>query len=118
MTQRSERIVLAYTPDDLYYIADVSNVPRPSDCSKNFATLSPYQQQLCLNQNQAVRILERQKVHAVMEKKMNDAHSKYYNEVLKSFNLGIGILAIISFLYYSQAPPIAAPSSSSSSSSS
>jgi hypothetical protein len=107
MTQRSERIVLAHTPDDLYYIADQSNVPRPGDCSMNFATLSPYQQQLCLNKNQAVRILERQRIHAAMELKIHDAQSKYYNEVLKSFNLGSGILAIISFLYYSQASPIA-----------
>jgi hypothetical protein len=110
----SQRIVLEYTPDDFYFVQDAANLPGSGQCNVDQSGLSDYEKQLCLNQQQVALILQRQQEHAGMERKIYDAQSKYYTEVLKSFNLGIGIVGIISFLYYSlpsALPAVASPSS-------
>lgn len=111
MTQRPDRVVLEYTPDDFYYLADAANLPPQGQCDVMFDSLSPYQQQMCLNAQQVTSILSDQEIHEANKQKIFDLQSKYYTEVLKSFNLGIGILAIISFLYYSTAVVVVAPPS-------
>lgn len=110
MTQRPDRVVLEYTPQDFYSVVDAKNVPSHGQCTiddfKN--KLSEYELELCKNKEYVANVLEQQELHAGMQQKLYDGQSKYYTEVMKSFNLGIGILAIISFLYYSQ--PGASPS--------
>jgi len=108
MTQRADRIVLEYTPEDFYYLADAANMPSRGQCTVDPEKLSEYQRQLCLNEVYVNDVLEQQQVHSGMQQKLYDYQSKYYNEVMKSFNLGIGILAIISFLYYNQGTAAAA----------
>ena len=102
MTQRPDRIVLEYTPEDFYFLSDAKNMPTNGQCTVDPENLSDYQQQLCLNKQNVNNVLKQQQNHSGMQQKMYDYQSKYYNEVIKSFNLGIGIVAIISFLYYSQ----------------
>lgn len=106
MTQRPDRVVLEYTPQDFYYMSDASNLPTHGQCTVGKDALTEYQKQLCDNQTYVNQVLELQQMHAGMRQKLYDSQSKYYAEVMKSFNLGIGIMAIISFLYYSQ--PVAA----------
>jgi len=101
MTQRPDRVVLEYTPDDFYFMSDARNLPTRGQCVDG-TNLSDYQKELCKNKQYVSQIMEQQQAHSGMEQKLYDGQSKYYTEVMKSFNLGIGIIAIISFLYYSQ----------------
>jgi hypothetical protein len=101
MTQRADRIVLEYTPNDFYYKLDPEKVPPSGECT-NSDSLTPYELELCQNKQNVESLLKQQQLHSSMQQKIYDYQSKYYNEVMKSFNLGIGILVIISFLYYNQ----------------
>lgn len=104
MPQSPNRVVLSYGPEDFYYLDDIENMPKnEADCKGDeFKNLPEYQQQLCLNRQYVEDILKNQQMQSSMEKKIHDYQSKYYSEVLKSFNLGIGIVCLISFLYYNQ----------------
>jgi preprotein translocase subunit Sss1 len=109
MTQRADRIVLEYTPDDFYFVQDKANLPSSGKCNVDQTGLTDYEKQLCLNQQNVSSVMQKQQEHAGMERKIYDSQSKYYTEVLKSFNLGIGIVGIISFLYYNLAPAVVPP---------
>ena len=98
MPQSPDRLVLSYGPEDFYYLDDKENMP---NCDA-FMDLPEYQQQLCMNKELVGEMLKTQQMQSSMEKKIHDYQSKYYSEVLKSFNLGIGIVGLISFLYYNQ----------------
>jgi len=101
MTQGPDRVVLSYGPEDFYYLDDAKNVPKEAQCrGDGFNDLTEYNQQLCLNRQHVEDILKHKQMQSSMEKKIYDYQSKYYSEVLKSFNLGIGIVGLISFLYY------------------
>lgn len=108
MTQRPDRVVLEYTPQDFYFLSDARNLPTPGQCTVGRDALTEYQQQMCDNKKYVGQVLEQQQAHSGMQQKLYDGQSKYYTEVMKSFNLGIGIIAIISFLYYSQPTAAAA----------
>jgi hypothetical protein len=101
MTQRPDRVVLEYTPEDFYFVSDAAKMPTPGQCDDD-SVLTEFQKQLCANKEHVKKVMDQQKVHSGMQQKLYDGQSKYYAEVMKSFNLGIGIIAIISFLYYSQ----------------
>ena len=101
MTQRNQRIVLEYTPEDFYYLADAKHVPTKGSCADPHGKLSPYQKQLCVNRDAVSQLMQMKESHSGVSRQLFDQQSKYYNEVLKMMNLGIGILCLFSFLYYS-----------------
>ena len=100
-----DRVVLEYHPQDFYAMNQA--VPNKGDCaataeSASTSTLTEYQKMLCTNKESVDGVLQQQRLNAGMSQKIYDIQSKYYGEVLKSFNLGIGIIGLISFLYYNR----------------
>jgi hypothetical protein len=58
--------------------------------------------ELCKNQDYANWVKEHQGKHEEYKVNSTDVQSQYVTEIIKSINLGVGIAAIIIYIYYNK----------------
>jgi hypothetical protein len=112
-------ITLKYSVDDFFYTTvenDSTNKPTkgrcstlsvaPIDCSNPSDSAGTwqrcYQLELCKNKEHADWVKERQAKHQEHVVNSTDVQSLYVTEVVKMINLGVGIAAIIIYIYYNR----------------
>jgi hypothetical protein len=112
---------LEYTPADFFYLTDASDMPQGSEgcintmagqsgiCANNTGTLSGdqlkqcYQYELCLNKVLVEDMYSKRGKHSQASAKLNDFINKYHFETYKTWNLGIGLVIILFYIYYNKA---------------
>jgi hypothetical protein len=112
-------VSLNYAVDDFFYkIAkdDATNNPTQGRCSTlrtaSIDCTNPsgsantwqrcYQLELCKNKEHADWIKEKQSKHQEYAVNATDIQSLYVTEIVKTINLGVGIAAIIIYIYYNR----------------
>jgi len=120
MSTNSDHVVsLNYAVDDFFYTItkdDVTNNPTQGKCSSlrnaDIDCTNPsdsattwqrcYQLELCKNKEHADWIKEKQSKHQEYAVNATDIQSLYVTEIVKTINLGVGIAAIIIYIYYNR----------------
>jgi hypothetical protein len=107
---------LEFTPADFFYLSAPNDMPTENGCSVlNYENLHEicrsnedtdayrcYQNELCRNKQMVHELNEKQNKHFGSAMKYTDYENKYNNEVLKTMNLAIGIIASLMYIYYSR----------------
>lgn len=120
MSTKSDHVVsLKYAVDDFFYTIvenDSTNYPTQGRCSTlntmSIDCANPsdsantwqrcYQIELCKNKDYATWIKEKQTKHQEHTVNATDIQSLYITEIVKTINLGVGIAAIIIYIYYNR----------------
>lgn len=118
-TNSDPTISLKYSVDDFFYTIakdDSTNNPTQGRCS-TLRTMSIdcenrsnsagtwqrcYQLELCKNKEYADWIKDKQAKHQEYTVNSTDIQSLYVTEIVKTINLGVGIAAIIIYIYYNR----------------
>jgi hypothetical protein len=118
-----KNITIAYNPNDFFYVTalnsddktfnnsnntDCSIYKTPdaiskysrSNCSSTNFTSGCYHNELCINKSNAQKINSLQTNHDGSSERRNDKNVDYNRELLKSYNLGIGIVGIGAMFYF------------------
>jgi len=110
------RIILEYTPGDFFYLSHAANLPsketcasyhsKPPDC-KNVEKTGQNAQiclehALCKNKYLVEKVHNKQSVHSGEDVKWRDINMQYSDEMLKTFNLIVGIILSGVFIYYNR----------------
>jgi hypothetical protein len=112
-------VSLNYAVDDFFYKItkdDATNNPTQGRCSTlrtaSIDCTNPsgsantwqrcYQLELCKNKEHADWIKEKQSKHQEYAVNATDIQSLYVTEIVKTINLGVGIAAIIIYIYYNR----------------
>jgi len=114
-----KNITVAYNPNDFYYMnaknsegAPAKNAPidgsstheayckvkREAECSNDNAC--KYDKALCINEDNQIKINNLQLKHDGADERHGDINIYYNRELLKSYNLGIGILGVGIMIYF------------------
>lgn len=116
MTNPNKTINLEFTPADFFYMSAPNDVPSDNGCSVlSYENLSKichsgegtdmqkcYHNELCRNKQMVNELNEKQNKHFGSAMKYTDYENKYNNEVLKTMNLAIGIIASAVYIYYNR----------------
>ena len=105
----SNKSVVGYTPNNFFWVSvcdefnnfnceEVSNVDCTNVNSSNIKEC--YQSQLCQNKYSANWISTVQTTHSGSDERYLDTKHKYNVELRKTFNLGIGVIGLLIFIYY------------------
>lgn len=103
---QQQNMILEYTPADFFYLTNASDMPKggcgstPIACTNISAGVACYQQELCRNKELVEQMYLKRDKHSSAEAKYTDMQNKYKFEVIKTINLGIGIIASITYIYY------------------
>lgn len=114
MSTNSDHVVkLNYAVDDFFYTSakiengtcsTLKNTPidctNPSDSGTTWQKC--YNLELCKNKEYADWIKEKQAKHQEHTVNATDIQSLYVTEIVKTINLGVGIAAIIIYIYYNR----------------
>jgi hypothetical protein len=122
-----KNITIAYNPNDFFYInANTSEDEKffekyPSYCEtklndtttnvnretcgnlsnvKNEDAAACYDKELCINASNSKKINNIENNHDGADRRVNDMNINYNHEILKSYNLGIGIIGILTYFYF------------------
>jgi len=117
-----QTFTLEYTPADFFYLTNSNDMPQGSEgCVNTMAgqaeicgatdpstmTASQLQQcykyQLCLNQTLVQEMYDKRGKHSQATTKFTDFINKYHFETYKTWNLGIGLVIILFYIYYNKA---------------
>jgi len=122
----NNNIIMSYSPNDWYYLAVIKDssgdMPTSTDCENVF----PYsnwdsscnthyndypgkcmQVALCRNQDESKILDSLESKNVGVDRKMNDDSKVYYNTIVNTANLGIGIAILLGIIYntvYSKSP--------------
>jgi len=117
-----KNITVAYNPNDFFYVTALKSDDTPfnnsnntncsiyetpeaiseyrSNCSSTTVTSECYHNELCINKSNAQKINSLQTNHDGSSERRNDKNVDYNRELLKSYNLGIGIVGIGAMFYF------------------
>ena len=120
-----KNITVAYNPNDFFYVnaldssgnnfnstnincyiyetPNVISTYSRSNCSSANANVDKskcYNTELCINKSNAKKINNLQTNHDGSSERRNDKNVDYNREILRSYNLGIGILGIGTIFYF------------------
>jgi len=121
-----KNITIAYNPNDFFYVTALNsddktfNNSNNTDCSiyktpiaiskysrSNCPSLTEsadksrcYDNELCINKSNAKKINSLQSNHDGSSERRNDKNVDYNREILRSYNLGIGILGVGAMFYF------------------
>jgi hypothetical protein len=116
-----KNITIAYNPNDFFYVTALNsddktfnnsdntncdNINRTTYNRKNCYPLTDdnrrqcYDNELCINKSNAKKINSLQTNHDGSSERRNDKNVDYNRELLKSYNLGIGIVGVGAMLYF------------------
>ena len=107
----NDKLVVGYTPNNFFWVG-VSDEFKKFNCSEvdvsnvNCSTItranikSCYHSQLCQNKKNATWIQNVQTTHSGSDKRYLDTKIEYNIELRKTFNLGIGVIGLLIFIYY------------------
>ena len=113
----SKNITVAYNPNDFFYVNAITsagsksstidadfcpskkevNITRAECLKKNDKDddiNTCYDKELCINIDNAKKIYELENRHDGTGEKYNNVNAEYRHEIVKSYNLGIGVLVI------------------------
>jgi hypothetical protein len=113
---QQKHIVLEYSPGDFFYVSQKSIMPSNEmcqnyldasiDCTKTATTGDNYtaclKQALCQNKSLVEQVYNKQNVHSGEDVKWRDLNLQYSAEMLKTFNLLMGIILSGIFIYYNR----------------
>jgi hypothetical protein len=118
-----KNITIAYNPNDFFYInASTSEDEKffekyPSYCETRLTNVNRdtcgnlsnatkeeasacYDKELCINVSNSIKINSIENNHDGADRRVNDMNINYNHEILKSYNLGIGIIGILTYFYF------------------
>ena len=116
-----KNITVAYNPNDFFYVtalnsmsekfnnsinSNCENIDRNTYSRTKCSTLTDtnrsncYENELCINKSNAKKINSLQTNHDGSSERRNDKNVDYNRELLKSYNLGIGIVGIGAMFYF------------------
>jgi hypothetical protein len=120
-----KNITVAYNPNDFFYVTALKSDDTPfnnsnntncsiyetpiaiieyrSNCSSTNSTdykSNCYNNELCINKSNAKKINSLQTNHDGSSERRNDKNVDYNRELLRSYNLGIGILGVGAMFYF------------------
>jgi len=122
-----KNITVAYNPNDFFYVTALNssgnnfNNSDNTDCSiyENTDAISTYSRsncssanvtatdkfncyntELCINKSNAKKINSLQTNHDGSSERRNDKNVDYNSEILRSYNLGIGIVGVGAMFYF------------------
>jgi hypothetical protein len=118
-----KNITIAYNPNDFFYVTALNsddktfNNSKNTDCSiyetpiaiseysRSNCTILPdksncYNTELCINKSNAKKINSLQTNHDGSSERRNDKNVDYNRELLRSYNLGIGIVGVGAMFYF------------------
>jgi len=114
-----KNITIAYNPNDFFYVTALNSSgnnfnSNNTDCSiyettdansrSNCPTLidksNCYNTELCINKSNAKKINSIQTNHDGSSERRNDKNVDYNRELLRSYNLGIGIVGVGAMFYF------------------
>jgi hypothetical protein len=114
-----KNITVAYNPNDFFYVTALDSdgekfnseknktcvIERTDYSSRSYcSTLTDksncYKNELCINKSNAQKINSLQTNHDGSSERRNDKNVDYNRELLKSYNLGIGIVGIGAMFYF------------------
>lgn len=105
---------LTYNPYNFYYSTNRQDLPsqvvceelkeekenETLDCDSDIFAEKCYQYELCENKHLANEMYERRFNHETTSASYNNLHLKYRYGLLKTFNLSVGIVGALVFIYY------------------
>jgi hypothetical protein len=107
----SSEIVAAFSPNDFFYVKAQQNktMPDSQKCDELFNNMplncdaGPTQvcvdAQLCLNKKNANTLYNIQNKNGGSDQRYSDVKTVYNDALFNSFNLGVGIVVTIGFIY-------------------
>ena len=116
-----KNITVAYNPNDFFYVTALNSygnafynsnntncdeIDRTTYNRTNCSTLtdtnreSCYENELCINKSNAKKINQLQSNHDGSSERRNDKNVDYNRELLRSYNLGIGIVGVGAMFYF------------------
>ena len=116
-----KNITIAYNPNDFFYVTalnsddktfnnsnntDCDNINRTTYNRKKCYPLTDdnrtkcYDNELCINKSNAKKINSLQTNHDGSSERRNDKNVDYNRELLRSYNLGIGIVGVGAMFYF------------------
>lgn len=113
-----KNITVAYNPNDFFYVTALNsdgnkfNNSNNTNCSIDRTTYnrskcselddksSCYNNELCINKSNALKINSLQSNHDGSNERNSDKNVDYNRELLRSYNLGIGIVGVGAMFYF------------------
>jgi hypothetical protein len=116
-----KNITIAYNPNDFFYVTALNSSGNPfnnsdnTNCQINRSTYGRnecsstnstdykskcYENELCINKSNAKKINSLQTNHDGSSERRNDKNVDYNRELLRSYNLGIGIVGVGAMFYF------------------
>jgi hypothetical protein len=115
-----KNITVAYNPNDFYYMNAINSADEPANTApiggssthenycntKRTATCAndgyacKYDKALCINEDNQKKINNLQLKHDGADERHGDINIYYNRELLKSYNLGIGIIGVCIIIYF------------------
>lgn len=115
-----KNITVAYNPNDFFYVTALNSsgaafnnsdntncdeidrtIYNRTDCSTLTDTnRNCYENELCINKSNAKKINSLQTNHDGSSERRNDKNVDYNRELLRSYNLGIGIVGVGAMFYF------------------
>jgi len=118
MNPINPKINVGYNKNDFFYLTNANDMS-PAGCSyinkaaqiKCGDAFNPtntddvrvcYQNELCINQDNVGKMYDIQQKHLQYQAQLMDLQTKYQNQMMTTFNLGIGIVGAIVYIYYNK----------------
>jgi hypothetical protein len=118
MNPLNPRIDIEYNKNDFFYLTNAKDMSTGGckhihdaaqvNCGANFKPNDPnnvklcYQNELCINKESVEKMYEAKKKHLQYQVQLRDLQTKYQNQMMTTFNLGIGIIGTIVYIYYNK----------------
>jgi hypothetical protein len=114
MSNLNHTVSLDYYPNDFFYITNGRDLPKIGcvnvdttscihlDDNDNDKIVKCYQNELCVNKNLVEQLMGNKNKHSQYESQLRDLQNKYRYQLLTSFNLGVGVIATIVYVYYNK----------------
>lgn len=118
MNPINTKINLEYNKNDFFYLTNANDMSKAGcpfinkaaqiRCGATFNPKDPdsvrlcYQNELCVNQDNVEKMYAAQKKHLQYQAQLMDLQTKYQNQMTTTFNLGIGIVGAIVYIYYNK----------------
>jgi hypothetical protein len=107
----SSGVVIGFSPNDFFFVKAQENNVMPTmtvceNLSENppqkcdyFPTQDCVNNELCKNQSNATILYDLQNKYGGFDQKHSDGISLYNDTIINTFNLGIGIIVAVGFIY-------------------
>jgi len=118
MNPSNSKINIEYNKNDFFYLTNAKDMSTGGckyindvaqvNCGASFKPNDQnnvqlcYQNELCINKKSVDKMYAVKQKHLQYQAQLKDLQTKYQNQMMTTFNLGIGIVGTIVYIYYNK----------------